>query len=45
MIALYPDFAARRWEMKGCAAMVLTGPVLEGVRRRLAARAAMQAAA
>ena len=45
VIALYPDFAARRWEMKGCAAMVLTGPVLEGVRRRLAARAAMQAAA
>ncbi len=44
VIALYPDFGARRWEMHGCAALVLTGPALEAVRRRLAERAADMAA-
>ncbi len=36
--ALHPGFAARRWETAGCAPMVMTGPVLDAVRRRLAAR-------
>jgi hypothetical protein len=37
--ALYPDFTARRWEMVASAPLALTGPGLDGVRRRLAARA------
>jgi len=36
VIALHPDFSARAWEMGGCAPLVQTGPVLEGVRGRLA---------
>ena len=37
--ALYPDFVARRWEMAGCAPLVLTGAALEAVRSVLADRA------
>ena len=40
VIELYPDFAARAWEMGGCAQLVQTGPVLTAVRKRLAADAA-----
>jgi hypothetical protein len=36
---LHPDFSARRWEMAGCAPMVLTGETLSAVRRSLAGRA------
>jgi T5SS/PEP-CTERM-associated repeat protein len=32
-IALYPDFASRRWEAEGCAPLVVTGPALEAARR------------
>jgi T5SS/PEP-CTERM-associated repeat protein len=32
--ALYPNFAARTWEMAGCAPLVLTGERLAAVRRR-----------
>lgn len=39
VIALHPDFSARLWEMNGCAPLVQTGPVLERVRKRLAAEA------
>ncbi len=42
VIALYPDFAARTWETRGCAPLVLRGPVLEAVRARLDARDARQ---
>ena len=38
--ALHPDFAARRWEMAGCAPLVQSGPILAAVRAGLAARAA-----
>ena len=37
--ALYPEFTARRWEMASCAPMVMTGPALDTIRLRLAARA------
>jgi hypothetical protein len=36
---LHPFFAERRWEIAGCAPLVLTGPALETVRRRLRRRA------
>ena len=36
--ALYPDFAARTWEMKGCAPLVLSGEKLERVREGLQKR-------
>jgi len=39
-VVLYPDFATRVWEAKGCAPLVVTGPELDAVRCRLAARAA-----
>jgi hypothetical protein len=39
VISLYPDFAARTWQMRGCAPLVLTGLVLEAVRERLLKRA------
>jgi T5SS/PEP-CTERM-associated repeat protein len=45
-IALYPDFASRRWDAAGCAPLVVTGPEVEAARRwvnGLAGRA-MQAA-
>jgi T5SS/PEP-CTERM-associated repeat protein len=31
--ALYPDFASRVWEAKGCAPVVVTGPAVEAARR------------
>ena len=36
---LHPDFAQRVWEAEACAPLVLHGPLLEEVRRRLATRA------
>jgi hypothetical protein len=44
-VALYADFAARAWEADGCAALTIDGPLLDAVRRRINARAAMDAAA
>jgi collagen type I/II/III/V/XI/XXIV/XXVII alpha len=35
VVALHPDFSARTWEMRGCAPLVQSGPVLQAVRRRL----------
>jgi len=43
VIALHPDFSARTWEMRGCAELVQTGPVLAAVRKRLAAGVARRA--
>jgi hypothetical protein len=37
--ALYPEFSAGRWEMAGCAPLVMAGARLEAVRARLAERA------
>jgi hypothetical protein len=37
VVALYPDFAARAWEMRGCAPLVLTGQALAAARAKLAA--------
>jgi hypothetical protein len=37
--ALYPEFSARRWEMSGCAPLVLSGAALTAARSRLAERA------
>lgn len=37
--ALYPEFSARRWEMAGCAPLVVTGVALHAARSRLAERA------
>ena len=37
VIALHPDFAARSWEMSGCAELVLQGEKLDAVRALLAA--------
>jgi hypothetical protein len=34
-IALHPDFASRTWEAEGCAPLVVTGPALYAIRRRL----------
>ena len=42
---LYPEFSARRWEMAGCAPLVLTGPALDAVRSRIAVPSALRAAA
>ncbi len=36
--ALYPEFAARRWETQGCAPLIVTGPALRAVRDRLNSR-------
>ncbi len=38
-LALFPDFASRIWEAKGCAPLVVTGPTLAAIRSRLAERA------
>ena len=38
VVALHPDFSARAWEMRGCAPLVQTGPVLAAVRERLGAK-------
>ena len=35
---LHPDFASRIWDATGCAPLVVTGPAIAAVRRRLAAR-------
>jgi hypothetical protein len=43
--ALHPDVVAAAWEARGYAPMVVTGPALEAVRRRLADRAAVLAQA
>ena len=37
-VELYPDFASRTWESGGCARLVVTGPEVEAVRRRLQRR-------
>jgi hypothetical protein len=39
-VQLHPDFALRIWEAKGCAPLVLDGPMLTAARRRLLAEAA-----
>ena len=44
VIALYPDFVARTWEMAGCAELVTTGARLEAARASLAAATAPRAA-
>ncbi|HEY2619242.1 MAG TPA: Hint domain-containing protein [Acetobacteraceae bacterium] len=36
---LYPSFASLTWEAKGCAPLIVTGCILERVRRRLQRRA------
>jgi hypothetical protein len=36
VVRMHPDFATRAWEAEGCAEMVVTGAVFDGVRRRLA---------
>jgi len=41
VIALFPEFAARRWEMGGCAPLVLSGPALAEARLVLARNARM----
>jgi hypothetical protein len=33
--ALHPDFTARNWEALGCAPLIVTGPRLETIRRRI----------
>jgi hypothetical protein len=35
IIAVYPDFSSRVWEAEGCARLVVTGPELDVVKRRL----------
>lgn len=35
-VRLHPDFSAKVWEMEGCAPLVIAGPQVERVRRRLA---------
>ena len=41
MVALHPDFGALRWEAEGCAPLIVTGPKLQAVRRRVNARAVL----
>ena len=38
VVTLHPDFAARRWEVAGCAPLVVRGPILAQVRAELARR-------
>ena len=42
VVRMHPDFATRVWEAEGCAELVVTGPVLDGVRARLATIAAAE---
>ena len=35
-VRLHPDFAARTWEGEGCAPLVMTGPLIDALRARLA---------
>ena len=37
VIELHPDFARRVWEAKGCAPLIVAGPLLEATRHRLIA--------
>jgi hypothetical protein len=39
VVRQHPDFSERVWEAEGCAPIVVTGPVLKAVRRRLRRRA------
>ena len=39
VVRLHPDFNGRAWDGLGCAPLVLSGPTLDGVRRRVNARA------
>ena len=38
-VALHPDFGSRVWEAEGCAPLVIVGPTVNAVRRRLQRRA------
>jgi hypothetical protein len=38
-VVLYPNFSARVWEAMGCARLVVFGPEIESIRRRLKQRA------
>ena len=38
VIALYPEFVARAWEMAGCAELVTTGARLDAIRASLSGR-------
>lgn len=40
--ALFPDFAAKAWETRGCAPLVFTGPALVAARAEIAARVERQ---
>jgi hypothetical protein len=40
VVALYPELTALAWEAYGCAPLIVTGPILDAVRSRLAARVA-----
>ena len=37
-VTLYPDLASRVWEAEGCAPLVVSGPLLDAARRRIARR-------
>jgi hypothetical protein len=39
VVTLHPDFASRIWDSRGCAELVVAGPVVEAVRHRFAIRA------
>ena len=41
VVRAHPDFARLTWEGQGCAPLVITGPVVETTRARLAHRARM----
>ena len=43
-VRLHPDFPARVWEAKGCAPLVVTGPILDAARAQLRRPAAKLAA-
>jgi hypothetical protein len=38
-VALHPTFASQLWDTEACAALIVTGPKLNAVRRRLNDRA------
>ena len=40
MTALYPEFIARAWEMKGCAELVSHGEKLDAICAKIAERTA-----
>ncbi len=41
VVQAHPDFNVLTWEAEGCAPLVVTGPILDAVRSRLARRARM----